>query len=170
LRWTILPAASLIWSAATSAQTVRPPLILEAKIPLGQVSGRIDHVGIDLKRQRPLVAELGNDSMGVVDLTTDTVLRISGLSEPQGVACIASSDSAFVAIAGDGSVHVLRGEDLAPIGSLELGADADNVRADTARKRVLVSARTIRILRPFTARPCSDHVSDGRRFGRHLSI
>ena len=68
LRWAILLAASLIWPATTSAQTASSPLILEAKIPLGDVSGRIDHLSIDVKRQRLLVAELGNDSLGVVDL------------------------------------------------------------------------------------------------------
>jgi len=75
----------------------------------------------------------------VVDLAAGKVLsRISGLSEPQGVAYLPSSDSVFVANAGDGSVRVLRGEDLSPIGRIELGDDADNVRVDTARKRVLV--------------------------------
>jgi DNA-binding beta-propeller fold protein YncE len=139
LRWAILLAASLIWPAATGAQTASPPLILEAKIPLGQVSGRVDHLGIDLKRQRLLVAELGNNSLGVVDLAAGKVLRrITGLSEPQGVAYVPFADSVFVANAGDGSVRVLRGEDLAPIGRIELGDDADNVRVDTARKRVLV--------------------------------
>ena len=138
LGWAILLAASLLWPAATGAQT-SPSLILEAKIPLGQVSGRIDHLGIDVKRQRLLVAELGNNSLGVVDLAAGKVLsRISGLSEPQGVAYLPSSDSVFVANAGDGSVRVLRGEDLSPIGRIELGDDADNVRVDTARKRVLV--------------------------------
>jgi hypothetical protein len=43
-----------------------------------------------------------------------------------------------VANAGDGSVHVLRGDDLAPIARVELGEDADNVRVDTQRNRVLV--------------------------------
>jgi len=139
VRWAILLAASLIWPAATSAQTASPPLILEAKIPLGQVSGRIDHLGIDVKRQRLLVAELGNNSLGVVDLKAGKVLsRIAGLSEPQGVAYVPSSDSVFVANAGDGSVRVLRAEDLTPIGRIELGDDADNVRVDTARSRVLV--------------------------------
>jgi len=137
--WAILLAASLVWPAATSAQTASPPLILEAKIPLGDVSGRIDHLGIDVKRQRLLVAELGNNSLGVVDLAAGKVLnRIAGLAEPQGVAYVPSSDSVFVANAGDGSVRVLRGEDLASIGRIELGDDADNVRVDTARNRVLV--------------------------------
>jgi DNA-binding beta-propeller fold protein YncE len=139
LGWAILLAASLVWPAATSGQTASPPLVLEAKLPLGQVSGRIDHLGIDLKRQRLLVAELGNNSLGVVDLAAGKVLRrITGLSEPQGVAYVPFSDSVFVANAGDGSVRVLRGEDLAPIGRIELGDDADNVRVETARNRVLV--------------------------------
>jgi hypothetical protein len=100
----MLLAASLIWPAATSAQTANPPLILEVKIPLGQVSGRIDHLGIDLKRQRLLVAELGNNSLGVVDLAAGKVLhQIANLSEPQGVAYVPFSDSVFVANAGDGS-------------------------------------------------------------------
>ena len=139
LRWVILLAASLIWPAVTGAQTASAPLILEAKIPLGQVSGRIDHLGIDVKRRRLLVAELGNNSLGVVDLAAGKVLSsIAGLSEPQGVAYVPFADSVFVANAGDGSVHVLRGENLTPIGRIELGDDADNVRVDTARHRVLV--------------------------------
>jgi YVTN family beta-propeller protein len=128
-----------MWPATVVAQTAGAPLVLEAKIPLGQVSGRIDHLGIDLKRQRLFVAELGNNSLGVVDLAAGKVLRtVAGLSEPQGVAYVPFADSVFVANAGDGSVHVLRGDDLAPIGRIELGEDADNVRVDTQRNRVLV--------------------------------
>jgi YVTN family beta-propeller protein len=135
----LLAAASLMWPATVVAQTAGAPLVLEAKIPLGQVSGRIDHLGIDLKRRRLFVAELGNNSLGVVDLAAGKVLRtVAGLSEPQGVAYVPFADSVFVANAGDGSVHVLRGDDLAPIGRIELGEDADNVRVDTQRNRVLV--------------------------------
>jgi hypothetical protein len=121
------------------AQTASPPLVLERRIPLGEVSGRIDHLGIDLKRQRLFIAELGNDSLGVVDLAADKLLQtISGMSEPQGVAYVPFADSVYVANGGDGSVRVLRGEDLAPMGRIELGDDADNVRVDTPRNRVLV--------------------------------
>jgi YVTN family beta-propeller protein len=103
------------------------------------VSGRIDQLGIDVKRQRLFVAELGNNSLGVVDLAAEKVLRtVAGLSEPQGVAYVPFADSVFVANGGDGSVRVLRGDDLAPIGRIELGEDADNVRVDTQRNRVLV--------------------------------
>jgi YVTN family beta-propeller protein len=135
----MLVAASLLSSMTSIAQEAVAPLALEAKIPLGEVSGRIDHLGIDLKRQRLLVAELGNDSLGVVDLATGKVLRtISGMSEPQGVAYVPFVDGIFVANGGDGSVRMLRGDDLMPTGHIELGNDADNVRVDAPRNRVLV--------------------------------
>src|SRR5215475_5031666 len=64
-----------------------PPLALEAKIPLGMVAGRIDHLAFDPDRRLLYVAELGNDSVAVVDPQQRIVVhRISGLSEPQGVA------------------------------------------------------------------------------------
>ena len=133
----MLLAASLMGPATAMAQSA--PLVLETKIPLGAVSGRIDHLGIDSKRQRLFVAELGNDSLGVVDLAAGKVLRtMAGFSEPQGVAYVSSADSVYVANGGDGSVRVLRADDLAPIGRIELGDDADNVQVDAPRNRVLV--------------------------------
>jgi DNA-binding beta-propeller fold protein YncE len=129
----------MMFSASGSAQTSGSPLVLEGKIPLGEVSGRIDHLGVDLKRQRLFVAELGNDSLGVVDLAAGKMLRtIAGLSEPQGVAYVPSADSVYVANAGDGSVRILGGGELTPIGRIELGDDADNARVDEQRNRVLV--------------------------------
>lgn len=121
-------------SAATAAS-----LELEAKIPLGNVHGRIDHLAIDVNRQRLFVAELGNDSVGVVDLRArKTVRTLTGLKQPQGVGYAPSTDTLYVANAGDGSVRLFRGEELAPIGQIELGDDADNVRVDDAAHRVYV--------------------------------
>src|SRR2546430_9220498 len=145
--------------AAGEAQAGGAPLVLEAKIPLGEVSGRIDHLAIDVKRQRLFVAELGNDALGVVDLAAGRVLRtIAGLKEPQGGAYIDFADSIYVANAGDGSVHVLRGDDLAPIGRIELGDDADNVRVDAQRSRVLVGygKGALAIIDPATRTKAAD--------------
>jgi YVTN family beta-propeller protein len=134
-----LIAILIMAPACVQARAVGPPLALEAKIPLGKVSGRIDHLAVDLKRQRLFVAELGNNSLGVVDLNTKKVLRtVTGLREPQGVGYEPSTDTVYVANAGDGSVHVLHGEDLSPAGRIALGDDADNVRIDAQRHRVLV--------------------------------
>jgi DNA-binding beta-propeller fold protein YncE len=131
--------AGMTMSISVEAQTPPAPLVLEAKIPLGQVSGRIDHLAVDLKRHRLFVAELGNDSLGVVDLAAGKVLRtVTGLSEPQGVGYEPTTDTLYVANASDGSVRLFRGEDLSPAGRIDLGDDADNVRFDAQRNRLIV--------------------------------
>jgi YVTN family beta-propeller protein len=124
----------------TSAQSADTgPLQLEAKIPLGNVRGRIDHMAIDLKRQRLFVAELGNDSVGIVDLANRKLIRrIPGLKEPQGVGYEPTTDMLYVANAGDGSVRLFEGSDYKTTGRIELGSDADNIRVDAAGKRVFI--------------------------------
>jgi hypothetical protein len=59
------------------------PLVLEATIPLKDISGRIDHMAIDLARHRLAVAELGNDTVDVIDLGSGRVVhRIADVKEP----------------------------------------------------------------------------------------
>jgi hypothetical protein len=118
-----------------------PPelLELEAKIPLGAVRGRIDHLAVDLARHRLFVAELGNGSLGVVDLGQGKLLRrIDGLAEPQGVAYVPATDTVYLASGGDGSLRRFKGDDLAPLGVTELGEDADNIRVDARAGRIIV--------------------------------
>src|SRR6202008_3365157 len=107
--------------SAATAGAADPALVLEGKIALGKVSGRIDHLAIDLQRQRLFVAELGNDTVGVIDLRTTTVRTLDGFREPQGIGYARATDEVYVANAGDGSVRILAGEDLASKGRIELG-------------------------------------------------
>lgn len=136
-----LGASGLFLSVVQSgAQLVNTePLRLETKIPLGDVRGRIDHMAFDPARSRLFVAELGNNSVGVVDIAVGKVVhRIAKLTEPQGIGYELSTDTLFVANGGDGSVRMFRGGDLGEIGRIGLGADADNVKIDGPRQRVLV--------------------------------
>ena len=135
----LLAAAAVMLPIAAAAETGGAPLELEAKIPLGTVAGRIDHLAVDVKRQQLFVAELGNDSLGVVNLAAHRMRStLPGLKEPQGIGYEPSTDAVYVANAGDGSVRVLWAEDLTSKGRIDLGDDADNVRIDAARNRVLV--------------------------------
>jgi DNA-binding beta-propeller fold protein YncE len=85
------------------------------------------------------VAELGNDSVGVVDLKAGKTTRtLTGLREPQGIGYVPSTDTIYIANAGDGSVRVFRGADLASLGQIALGSDADNVRVNQDGSRVFV--------------------------------
>jgi len=132
----VLAMASL---GAPAAMAQFAPLTLEAKIPLGPVRGRIDHLAIDAEHQRLFVAELGNDSVGIVDLAAGTIARrLSGLSEPQGVAWHAPTGTLYVANAGDGSVRLFQAPDFGPVGQIALGDDADNIRLDARRDRIVV--------------------------------
>jgi DNA-binding beta-propeller fold protein YncE len=147
MRGILLPVVGTLigtaFSTAVTAQAAHAteslPLQLEAKIPLGDVKGRIDHMAVDLAGQRLFVAELGNDSVGIVDLSASKVSgRLRGLKEPQGVGYVPSTDILYVANAGNGSVQLFRGQDLKETGRIELGDDADNVRIDSTGNRVIV--------------------------------
>jgi hypothetical protein len=125
-------------SAPANAQQ-SDALQLEGRIALGAVRGRIDHMAIDPDRRRLFVAELGNDSVSVVDLDAGKVLqRLGGLKEPQGIGYLPARDTLLVANGGDGSLRLFQGPDYAANGRIDLGDDADNVRLDQAAKRIIV--------------------------------
>jgi len=129
---------SLLPGVFRAAEPVRP-LVLERTIPLPDVSGRIDHMAVDLRRSRLFVAELGNGSVDAIDLVSGkAVHRITGLKEPQGVGYDPSADLLAVASAGDGSVRLFRGDDLQSVGTIALGEDADNVRLDPRSGHLVV--------------------------------
>jgi hypothetical protein len=158
-RVTMLAALiGMLLTAASRAQDP-PPLVLEAKIPLGAVAGRIDHFAFDADRQLLFVAELGNNSVGIVDLKERQVLRrLAGLSEPQGVAYHPATSTLYVANAGDGSVRLFQGPDLTPAGRIELGDAADNIRIDSWRNRIVVgySKGALAAIDPASRRKVAD--------------
>ena len=132
-------AAILLTQDAAGESAEVPALRLEAKIPLGDISGRIDHMTVDLGRHRLFVAALGNNSLAVVDLHALRLERLIGeLAEPQGVGYDPAADILYVANAGDGSVRLFKGADLLPGGRIELGSDADNIRVDSKAGRVFI--------------------------------
>src|SRR4051794_28970189 len=103
LRVAILVAGCAMAIPLTGVASEADPLQLEVKIPLGNVKGRIDHMAADVARQRLFAAELGNNSLGVIDLKVRKLaIRITGLKEPQGVGYVESTDTVYVANAGDG--------------------------------------------------------------------
>jgi DNA-binding beta-propeller fold protein YncE len=130
---TVVPAAIITWLVVLTgvAAAEREPLVLETKIPLGEIKGRIDHLAIDVERRRLFVAELGNNTVGVVDIDMRKVVRrLEGFDEPQGVAYFAQTDTLYVANGGDGALRTFRGAQLQAGGTLALGDDADNIRID----------------------------------------
>jgi DNA-binding beta-propeller fold protein YncE len=161
-------------ASQTSGET---PLVLEAKIPLGAVEGRIDHMALDAMREYVFVAELGNDTVAVVSVPDRKVVRtIDGLKEPQGVGYLTSSDTLYIANAGDGTVRIYDGASYALKNLLDLKDDADNIRIDPNANQVFVGygGGAIAVIdgasnRPLTEIALKDHpesfqlTTDGKR-------
>src|SRR4051794_2181622 len=118
----VLLALLLLSPFMAKAQTATTSLQLEAKIPLGPVSGRIDHLAIDLRWQWLSVAELGNDSVGVIDVANRKLIStMRGFQELQGIAYEPSTDTLYITNAGDGSVRLMRADDFTLLGSHRSG-------------------------------------------------
>jgi len=131
---------ALYCEAPAAAQNA---LTLEKKIPLGDVRGRIDHMAVDLTRRRLFVAELENDTVAVVNLQLGKLTHaIAGVSQPQGLAYLPSTDTLFAASGGDGSVHAFVGDEYRAVGNIGLGEDADNIRLEAKTNRIFVSYGT----------------------------
>ena len=129
-------AALILASFQASPQT---PLTLVGAIDLPRVEGRIDHLAVDLAAQRLYVAALGNNTVEVLDVKSNThVKSLPGFREPQGIAVV--PDGKLVAVAngqGEG-VQFLDAADFHSVRAVRLGDDSDNVRYDAAAHRVFV--------------------------------
>jgi DNA-binding beta-propeller fold protein YncE len=137
----MLPCLVAIWAfLGASPVTAQTALVLENKIQLGDIRGRLDHMAVDLGRQRLFVAELENNSVAVVDFDTREIAHvITDVRRPQGLAYVPSADTLFVANGSDGSLRMFQGEQYRPIAPIHLGDDADNVRFDPETNHVYVS-------------------------------
>jgi DNA-binding beta-propeller fold protein YncE len=115
------------------------PLRLVETIPLSNVEGRIDHFSIDLDGGRLFMAALGNNTVEVFDLKAGRrVHSISGLHEPQGVRFVEGLNKLFVANGEDGTVRIFDGITFKELTRVSFGEDADNLRYDSATRRIYV--------------------------------
>ncbi len=95
----------------SATQHELPPLQLIQRIPVPNVTGRIDHFTAYPKRRLLIFAALGNNSMEIVNTFEGKVVQsIKGLNEPQGVVYVPEFDKIFVANAGNGMVNVYDGK------------------------------------------------------------
>jgi DNA-binding beta-propeller fold protein YncE len=140
-------ALALVGAASASSQS----LVLAQTIDLPAVTGRIDHLDIDLEGGRLFVAALAAGSLEVIELRTGKrIARIGPLSEPQGVAYLPARHRVVVASGGSGRVEAYESAPsaVASVGGLD---DADNVRLDARADRLFVGyGRGLAVLDPQT--------------------
>ena len=134
-----LISVAVVLFVAIQPGSQQGPLAMVRAIQLPRVEGRIDHLALDSTGERLFVAALGNNTVEVVDVKNGTHLKsLPGFREPQGIASI--PDAQLIAVAngqGDG-VQLIGTSDHRLVKPIALGEDADNVRYDTAAKRLYV--------------------------------
>jgi len=120
-------------SQPANTHTEKDKLVLRSRIILPGVSGRMDHIAYDSANQLAFVAALGNNTVEVVNLKTEKVVHtIPGLHEPQGIVYIQSLKKIVVANGDNGDCIFFDATTYAPVGTVHLKSDADNVRYDGA--------------------------------------
>ena len=131
----------LLLALISTLSAQNSPLTPVQTIPMPNVQGRLDHLGLDVKGKRIFVAALGDNqnTVEVLDLGTGTrVATIPGQSKPQGVFYSVDFNKLFVANGTDGTCKIFRADDFKLIDSLPVGADADHVGYDPATKYVYI--------------------------------
>jgi len=116
-----------------------PPLQLVQRIPVPNVSGRIDHFTVNPKARLLIFSALGNNTVEIANTFDARVVQhLTGLKEPQGALYVPGFDKIFVANAGNRSVSIFDAKTFALRKTIVLGEDPDNLRWDEASKRVFV--------------------------------
>jgi hypothetical protein len=108
------------------------PLRLVQTIPMPNVSGRMDHLGVDVEGGRLFAAALGDNQNTVeaIDLKAGKrIFSIRGQSMPQGVFYSADFKRVFVANGKDGTVKIFRGDNFELLDSLSSACVVRQTRA-----------------------------------------
>jgi len=117
------------------------PLQRVQTIPMPKVSGRMDHLGVDVEGGRLFAAALGDsqNTIEVIDLKAGKrIMSIRGQSMPQGVFYSADFKRLFVANGKDGTVKIFSGNNFLLLDSLSIVVNADHVGYDQMTKYLYV--------------------------------
>jgi hypothetical protein len=98
------------FTAQTSAQENQALRLLQT-IPLPGVTGRLDHMGVDLQKKRLFVAASANNTLEVVDLTGGKVIKsLTGFKDTQDALFLGGDFNKLYVSSLDGHVRVFQGE------------------------------------------------------------
>ncbi len=137
---TLLILCTALITTSSESQGREETILKKTKnILLPAVKGRIDHMDIDLQRNRLFLSALGNSTVEVIDIEKNkSVHSIGELKEPQGVKYLPSVRQIAVACGGDGALKFYDDTLYRLQENIELGDDADNVRYDAEKNLLFV--------------------------------
>jgi hypothetical protein len=111
----------------------KPTLRLVQTILLSGVSGRLDHMAVDLEKKRLFVAAVDNGTLEVVDLDGQKVIKsIPGIKDAQDALFLGGQFNKLYVSSLDGTVRIFQGESFRLVQALKLEPDPNRLLYDPA--------------------------------------
>lgn len=128
-------AVAVLASSASAAE-----LELVQTIPLKGKAGTLDHLALDVKRDRLLVANKTNNTLDVVDLKTGSLVQqVPNQTGIQGIAYAPDVDRIYVGLGTNGLCNVVDANTLKAVKTIKFADDCDNVRYNPKTQLVYVA-------------------------------
>jgi hypothetical protein len=111
----------------------KPALRLVQTIPLSGVSGRLDHMAVDLEKKRLFVAAVANGTLEVLDLDAGNVINsIPGVKDTQDALFLGGQFNKLYVSSLDGTVRIFQGESFRLIQALKVEPGPNRLLYDPA--------------------------------------
>ena len=134
----LLPAALTALLAAAVSSAADPSLELIQTIVSKGKAGDLDHLALDAKGQRLFLSNKANNTLDIFDLKAGQLIKqIPGQNAVQGVAYAPDLDRIYAALGTGGLCNVFSGDGYRIVKTIKLSGDADNVRYDAGRGRLI---------------------------------
>src|SRR5712675_2491485 len=112
-------------------------LRLVQTIPLPGVTGRLDHMGVDLEKKRLFVAAVANNTLEVVDLTAGKVTKsLAGFKDTQDALFLGGDFNKLYVSSLDGDVRVFQGESFRLVQDFKIEPDPNRLFYDPATELI----------------------------------
>src|SRR5436305_10551814 len=109
-------------------------------IALKGKAGGLDHLALDAKRDRLLVANKTNNTLDIVDLKAGSLLQqVPNQTGIQGVAYAPEVDRVYVGLGTNGLCNVFDANTLKAVKTIKFADDCDNVRYNPKTQLVYVA-------------------------------
>src|SRR3984893_7955656 len=119
--------------ATETSAPEKQELRLVQTIPLPGVTGRLDHMGVDLEKKRLFVAAVANNTLEVVDLTGGKVIKsLTGFKDTQDALFLGGDFNKLYVSSLDGHVRVFQGETLSLIQDFKIEPGPNRLFYDPA--------------------------------------
>jgi hypothetical protein len=123
--------AMLACFALPASAQEKHALRLMQTIPLPGVKGRLDHMGIDVERERLFVAAAGNNTLEVVDLKDGKVTNsLTGFKDTQDALFLGGDFNKLYVSSLDGHLRVFQGETFWLVHDFKIEPDSNRLFYD----------------------------------------